>query len=65
MEWGDGREPAEEEYEFYGGLAAMYQHPDGALEVRTGWGIVEAFGEGEQTKGKVELVRGGGSRLWE
>jgi hypothetical protein len=42
MAWDDGKEPVTEDYMFYGGLAVMYQHPDGALEVRTGWGIVEA-----------------------
>jgi hypothetical protein len=26
---------------FYGGLFAIHQHPDGALEVRTGWVVVE------------------------
>jgi hypothetical protein len=26
---------------FYGGLFAIHQHPDGALEVRTGWAVVE------------------------
>ena len=41
MEWDMG-EPAVEDYEFYGGLAAMHQHADGALEVRTGWAVVEA-----------------------
>jgi hypothetical protein len=30
----------EEDLEFYGGLATLYQHPDGALEVRSGWAIV-------------------------
>jgi hypothetical protein len=27
---------------FYGGIFAMHQHPDGALEVRTGWAVVDA-----------------------
>jgi hypothetical protein len=30
----------EEDLEFYGGLFALHQHPDGALEVRTGWAVV-------------------------
>lgn len=33
---------SEQDLFFYGGLVVTYQHPDGALEVRTGWGVVES-----------------------
>lgn len=32
---------SEQELLFYGGLVATYQHLDGALEIRSGWGVVE------------------------
>ncbi len=37
-------EPTQESYPmaFYGGLTAIYQHPDGALEPRTGWAVIDA-----------------------
>jgi hypothetical protein len=33
---------------FYGGMFAMHQHPDGALEVRTGWAVAEVKPEKEK-----------------
>lgn len=30
-----------QDVKFYGGMFAMHQHPDGALEVRTGWAVAE------------------------
>lgn len=27
---------------FYGGIFAIHQHPDGALEARTGWAVVDS-----------------------
>jgi hypothetical protein len=38
MKWLDiGRK---EKLEFYAGLVSMHQHPDGALEVKSGWAII-------------------------
>jgi hypothetical protein len=31
----------EQDVRFYGGLFALHQHPDGAIEVRTGWAVAE------------------------
>jgi hypothetical protein len=39
MEWLDVN--LEQNLEFYGGIFALHQHPDGALEPRTGWAVVE------------------------
>jgi hypothetical protein len=38
VKWADvGKE---QDLKFYGGIFALYQHPDGALEPRTGWIVV-------------------------
>jgi hypothetical protein len=31
----------EQDLVFYGGLFAVHQHPDGAMEARTGWAVIE------------------------
>jgi hypothetical protein len=38
---------------FYGGIVALHQHPDGALEARTGWAVVEVR---QKAKPKVPPV---------
>jgi hypothetical protein len=40
----------EEDLVFYGGLFTRHQHPDGALEVRTGWGVVVPNQKGAQPR---------------
>jgi hypothetical protein len=32
----------EQDLLFYGGVLALHQHPDGAVEARTGWGVVDS-----------------------
>jgi hypothetical protein len=51
---------SEQDVLFMGGLTAVHQHPDGALEVRTGWGVVEeALEDGKPIVKKI-YVRAAG-----
>jgi hypothetical protein len=54
--WADVKE--EQDLKFYGGVFALHQHPDGALEARTGWAVVESP-ELKQRKRKKGLKTGG------
>jgi hypothetical protein len=40
MKWYDAGKT--QDLVFYGGLFAVHQHPDGAMEARTGWAVIEA-----------------------
>jgi hypothetical protein len=40
----------EQDVRFYGGVFAVHQHPDGALEARTGWAVVEEPGGKKKKK---------------
>jgi hypothetical protein len=59
--WGNGKE---QKLLFYGGLFAMHQHPDGALEPRTGWAVVDAKKSvrREQPKKTVKKRRSSGQQ---